>query len=223
MLLTDLTFDDWIEHAFAAEVRLGRNAWFFDDECDWWEPPPATAVDYITRLFADPQKPLQWFADAQIAQGLTYLFSISATGAKDWLSDPSTPLDKRLACVRSIFTLFEQLFAPRCAPELGFMSTTAGPPLNNVCYMWWDEFIAIAHPGEAHYQTLHDAALEVMEQTLLLPSIACQEAALHGLGHWHLQFPARTEEIIARYLANNPQLDPRLATYARSAKSGCVL
>jgi hypothetical protein len=223
MRLTDLSFDNWIEHAFAPEIRLGRNAWFFDDGCDWWEPQPAIAVDYITRLFAAPLTPLAWFADAQIAQGLTYLFSISATGAKDWLSDPSTPLEKRAACVRSIFTLFEQLFAPRCSDHLGFMSTAAGPPLNTVCYMWWDEFIAIAHPGDAHYQALHDAALEVMAQTLRLPSIACQEAALHGLGHWHHQFPARCEEIVVRYLADNPQLDARLTSYARAAKSGCVL
>ncbi|MDF3076102.1 MAG: hypothetical protein K0S54_3769, partial [Alphaproteobacteria bacterium] len=101
MKLTDLSFDFWIEHAFAPAVRVGRNAWFFDDDCDWWDPPASVAVGHITRLFADPVPPLQWFADAQIAQGLTYLFSISATGGKDWLSDPGTPLEQRLACVRS--------------------------------------------------------------------------------------------------------------------------
>jgi hypothetical protein len=222
MLLTDLSFDAWIEHAFAPAVRIGRNAWFFDDDCPWWDPPPSVAVAHITRLFEDPVPPLQWFADAQIAQGLTYLFSISATGGKDWLSDPTTPLDQRVACVRSIFTLFEQLFAPRCTNDLAFMSMQAGAPLNGVCYMWWDEFIAIAQPGDRHFDTLHEAALDVMAATLQLQSPACQEAALHGLGHWHLQFPKRTEEIIAAYLATNPGLDPKLTVYARSAQSGCV-
>jgi hypothetical protein len=223
MLLTDLSFDAWIEHAFAPAVRVGRNAWFFDDDCDWWDPPASIAVAHIARLFADPVPPLQWFADAQIAQGLRYLFSISATGGKDWLSDPTTPFEQRLACVRSIFTLFERLFAPRCSSELSHVAKVAGPPLNGVCYMWWDEFIAIAHPGDPHFQTLHEAALDVMAQTLRLPSPACQEAALHGLGHWHGQFPVRTTEIIDAYLAASPNLDPQLASYARAARSGCVL
>lgn len=223
MRLTDLDFDSWIEHAFAPEVRVGRPAWYFDDDCPWWDPPAAIAVDHITRLFSDPEPPLAWFADSQIAQGLTYLFSISATGGKDWLSDPSVATDKRLACVRSIFSLFAHLFAPRCSADLAFMSTVAGAPLNTVCYMWWDEFIAIAHPGDPHYHVLHEAALDVMDGTLRLPSIACQEAALHGLGHWHLQFPGRCEAIIDGYLAENAQRDPRLQLYARSARSGCVL
>jgi len=223
MRLTELNFDAWIEHAFAPEVRSQGNAWYFDDDPPWWDPPASAAVDHITRLFSDPQPPLKWFADSQIAQGLTYLFSISATGGKDWLSDPRVPVDKRLACVKSIFTLFERLFAPRCSADLSFMSRVAGAPLNTVCYMWWDEFIAIAHPDDPHHQALHDAALDVMEQTLRLPSIACQESALHGLGHWHLQFPERSETIIDGYLAENAQRDPRLQLYARSAKSGCVL
>ena len=223
MLLTDLSFDAWIEHAFAAEVRSGRNPWFFDDDCDWWDPPAPIAVAHITRLFADPQKPLHWFADAQIAQGLTYLFSISATGAKDWLSDPSTPVEKRLACVHSIFTLFERLFAPRCSAALSHLSEAPAGTLNCVCYMWWDEFIAIAHPDDRHFQTLHEAALDVMEKTLRLNSPACQEAALHGLGHWRGQFSARVEDIVSGYLAANPHLESRLQRYASAARSGCVL
>jgi hypothetical protein len=223
MLLTDLPFDAWIEHAFGREVRIGRNAWFFDQDCDWWDPPAPLAVAHITRLFHDPVPPLQWFAEAQIAQGLTYLFSISATGGKDWLSDPTTPLKQRLACVRSILPLFERLFAPRCSDALSHLSEAPAGTLNVVCYMWWDEFIAIAHPDDRHFQTLREAALEVMEKTLRLNSAACQEAVLHGLGHWHRQFPARTAEIIDAYLGANSQLDPRLASYARSARSGCVL
>lgn len=58
MRLTDLSFDDWIEHAFGPEVRIGRNPWHFDDDCPWWDPQPAVAVDYISRLFAAPDKAL---------------------------------------------------------------------------------------------------------------------------------------------------------------------
>jgi len=57
-------------------------------------------------------------------------------------------------------------------------------PLNYVCYMWWDEFPSIASAGDSDLPMLHDAALRTMERILLLSSLACQESALHGLGHW---------------------------------------
>ena len=30
MRLTDLTYEDWLEHAFGREVRIQQTAWFFD-------------------------------------------------------------------------------------------------------------------------------------------------------------------------------------------------
>jgi hypothetical protein len=47
--LTDLAFDDWLEHVFGHEVRFQQAAWFFDHDRDWWDPEPAVAVDYLTR------------------------------------------------------------------------------------------------------------------------------------------------------------------------------
>jgi hypothetical protein len=45
----------------------------------WWDPEPAVAVAYLTRLFECPEPALRWYSDSQIAQGLTYLVSTSAT------------------------------------------------------------------------------------------------------------------------------------------------
>ena len=47
--LTDLTYEDWLEHAFGHEVRIQQAAWFFDQNCDWWDPEPAVALAYLTR------------------------------------------------------------------------------------------------------------------------------------------------------------------------------
>jgi len=223
MRLTDLTFEQWIEHAFSHEVRIGRNAWFFDEDPDWWDPTPATAVEYLTRLFAAPEQALEWFADSQIAQGLTYLVSTSASGDSRWLSTPSVPGAVRKRCVEAIGTLFARLFAPRCSPALSYLSEAPAGTLNCVCYMWWDEFPSIAYPDDPDFLELHEAALGVMAATLKLNSSACQEAALHGLGHWQRQFPDRVTPIVDRFIAANPQLDPRLLAYAKSARCGCVL
>jgi hypothetical protein len=68
--LTDLTYEDWLEHAFGREVHIQQTAWFFDHDCDWWDPEPAFAVACLTRLFEHPDPALRWFSDSQIAQGL---------------------------------------------------------------------------------------------------------------------------------------------------------
>ncbi len=83
--LTDLAFEQWIEHAFGHEVRHQRNPWFFDPDPDWWDPKPVQPVDYLTRLFEEPDQHLEWFTDAQIARGLTYLVSTSVSG-EQWVA-----------------------------------------------------------------------------------------------------------------------------------------
>jgi hypothetical protein len=75
--LKDLTYHDWLKHAFGHEVRFQQAAWFFDHDRDWWDPEPAVALAYLTRLFESPE-PLIF--DSQIAQGLTYLVNTSASG-----------------------------------------------------------------------------------------------------------------------------------------------
>jgi hypothetical protein len=47
--LTDLSYQDWLEHAFGREVCIQQAAWFFDHDCDWWDPEPAVAVWLISR------------------------------------------------------------------------------------------------------------------------------------------------------------------------------
>ena len=62
-----------------------------------------------------------------------------------------------------------------------------------------------------------------MAEILALDSLACQESALHGLGHWQHAYPEEVQQIIDRFLNANKNLRPELAAYARSARTGCVL
>src|SRR4051812_605767 len=133
---------------FQPEVRFQRPQWFFDIDADWWNPEPIEAVAYLTRLFEGPEEPLYWFTDAQIAQGLTYLVSTSASGDNGWLYSTDVPVADRIHCVDSSVSLFAKLFLPRCAPHLSHLSDPATGPLNVVCYMWWDEFPCLALPGD---------------------------------------------------------------------------
>ena len=78
-------------------------------------------------------------------------------------------------------------------------------------------------PLLADRQPLQLAALETMAEILQFDSIACQESALHGLGHWHRMFPQAVESAIDEYISLHPEARPELLTYARSARCGCVL
>ena len=218
-----LAFDDWLEHSFGREVRFQQAPWYFDPEHDWWDPHPAEAVSHLTRLFEDPEPALSGFADSQIAQGLTYLVNTSASGDNGWLCSTDVPVRDRLRCVESVATLFAKLFEPRCTPSLCHLSEADAGTLNCVCYMWWDTFPSLTLAGEPDLPTLHETALRTMERTLRLNSIACQESALHGLGHWQRDYDQKVGQIIDRFCDAHPQADPRLLAYAKSARCGCVL
>ena len=67
------------------------------------------------------------------------------------------------------------------------------------------------------------ACLRVMTGALKLSSIACQESALHGLGHWKRYFPKEVEKVISDFLKHNPNTVADLRKYALRAKRGDVL
>ena len=170
-----------------------------------------------------PSGPLYWFSDDQIAQGLTYLVGTSASGDNGWLSAMEVRVETRVRCVEAIGKLFDRLFAPRCTQHLSHLSEVAAGTLNCVCYMWWDEFPCIALPCDPNLRRLSGTALTTMEHILGLGSLACQESALHGLGHWQRQHASEVARIIDAFVSSQTELDPRLLAYANAARCGCVL
>ena len=223
MRLTHLSYEDLLEHAFGREVRIQQAAWFFDSDCDWWDPEPAVAVSYLTRLFEHPGPALHWYSDSQIAQGITYLVSTSASGDSGWLYSTEVPIADRGRCVEAVASLFAQLFVPRCSPHLSHLSETEAGSLNGVCYMWWDGFPCLALAGDPNLPRMQETALRTMARILGLNSLACQESALHGLGHWQRDHDREVSAIIDCFLDANPDIDTRLVAYANAARCGCVL
>lgn len=221
--VSDLNYDAWLHHAFGPPVRPHGYPWFFDEDPPWWDPQPPVAIEYFTRLFSTIERSIADFSDAQIAQGLTYLLSTSASGDNGWFYSRATPIAARLRCVEAIEGVFAELFASRCAPILGHIDEAGAAPLNAVCYMWWDEFPCLALPDDPDCDLLHRAAIDVMSRTLRLESIACQEAALHGLGHWARHRPDDVTRVIDEFLADGRSRRAELISYARSARCGCVL
>lgn len=73
------------------------------------------------------------------------------------------------------------------------------------------------------HAAIEKTCLEVMDRALELDHPACQEGALHGLGHFHHGYGRQIRAIVDAYLRRTgPTLPPELRAYALSARGGRV-
>lgn len=211
-------FKEWVRSIFAHPVTT--NPWYWSAEPT--DPDAETCIDHLTKLFSAPEI-LDEYLDEQVRDGLYFLISNGCSSYTVALSDAKVPLQKRIACVDSMSILFSKFLNRRCSPHLSHLDQTGANPINSVTYMWWDIIPLCGHPNDRAYEELDEAALTMMQSTLNLESIACQESALHGLGHWHMFYSDRVSETIDLYLKHREkQLSPELIRYAKSARQGCV-
>jgi hypothetical protein len=249
-------FEDWLTFVFDRLVPdNASDAWYWHeaDPTAWdYSADPGTVVSYLGRLFEGAPVLLERYSDAQVAQGLEYLINNSLSNYMFPLMDPDVEWPARLRAIAAMYVVFEQIFEPNCDPELSHVRTDpAGAinPLNGVCYMWWDVCPLHGHAGptpeeefilpweelvdrgpavDPHAADLEAEILGVLERSLQLNNVACQEAALHGLGHRYYRHAARVEGIVNRYLdARLPswpddEQSQSLRGYALAARSGRV-
>ncbi|HEX5243394.1 MAG TPA: hypothetical protein VFW23_09065 [Tepidisphaeraceae bacterium] len=200
--------------------------WYWTPFDDPWAEDPTTNLIYLRRLFEQPEFLTSAYSRAQVAQGLWFLAAGTFSGYTKYLSDPVIPWPIRKDTIASIPQLFRHLFAAQCGDTLGHLDRRGDDPLCTCCYMWWDIFPAnggidiFPTGGE---EELIDAFLAAMSAILLLPSEACQESALHGLGHAAERFPDRVKPIIDEFLARQPKISEELKQYALRAREGSIL
>jgi hypothetical protein len=217
-------FEEW--RAWVFDHPAAGPEWYFDPEADWWDgaTDPERAVRYLTQLFESPIELLEGFSDAQVGRGLWFLASAGCSDLMFALLDPSVTWAQRERGIWSIYHLHRKLFAARCTENYGHLDAGPEPPspLNLLCYMWWDVCPVPYAEDPRERRRTGAVTLEVLRDTLRLPSPACQEGALHGLGHLQTEYRAEVRAIIDAYLKGSAVPVP-LRPYARSARSGCVL
>jgi len=232
--LSNLSFETWIEWVFDHPPGPpGAPGWYWSLDADTWSDSPEVTLRFLTRLFENPAAALTRYSDVQIEQGLWFLTNNSAWEILCVLWDTTLPRDERERGIRSMYSLFDKLFARRCTEYLCHTETSQNSraedvsPLNGSCYMWWDNVSGFRRAGNApagaeDARQLDVVFLETMRRILDLNSIACIESGLHGLGHWVYRQREPVERVISDFLDRNPKLPAALAEYAHHAAVGQV-
>jgi hypothetical protein len=222
-------FEEWIrfvfDHPAASALEPAARDWYWDadDEIERWTDQPTLTVQWMTRLFEHPES-LAPFSRDQVAQGICLLVGESSPGTfAGELLNADIELDLRLGCVRAIPSFFANYMALKCVkPTL--VRSAGTDALEWACFMWWDIWptwnYRMAQPST---DIIAAALLDAMAAIGALPSTACAESALHGLGHWYSRrsnYSGRALEIIDGLLLHADGWSPELVEYAKAARRG---
>jgi hypothetical protein len=220
----DITFREWVKFVF--DHAESEGAWYNLDNRVSWDARarPLLTIQYMTNLFTNADAPLSQFSNLQLRHGLWYIADIACSNHTQVLIDldNSVPMADRVKCIHSMFTLFEALFARRCAQHL-FYQGSSDNPLNLICDMWWDLVGGYGWAIHPAWSDMNDAFLSTLTKILELDSVACRGSALHGLGHWQTHCRVRVWKIVTKFLKHHPEIDPNLRKFALDARSGNVM
>lgn len=193
-------FDAWLAYLFEDD---SDDAWFSHYAAT---DTPVARAERIRHLFGNAGSLLSGYADDAVSDGVRTILD----GDIGVFFDKKVPVVGRTRGMRSIVTLFAEVFAPRIQHEVDQRT----PKIQHTCFMFFD--IGPIDLGD-------DTMLDVLEEIAALPSIPCQRAALHGLGHAHFHVPGDVEPIVDRWLRRHRDAPLELREYAQAARAGQVM
>lgn len=231
-----MNYDKWVKKIFCHEENVDIAPIRDDVEID--DIPTLSERDtlkMVTRLFESSEESLSGFSHKQVADGLGYL-SNEIEDSLRGLYNIDISFEERLRAVRSVFSLFRDGFGRFCDDS---MVDDSKNPVNSLCFMFWDAsqvslYLFATNPNDDFRDELADASIDILEEILMLPSIASQESALHGLGHAIMiaegvfqnerkrEIVSRIKKIIERYISEKKPAK-KLLDYAHQAKTGMIL
>ncbi len=176
-----------------------------------------TTLLRLKQVFEKPEL-LQLYSDDVIERAFWDIWH----AAFEAIYHPAIDWQVRYRFIRSFEHLFRDLFAWRCTSALSHLDEGASR-LNTTCYMWFDAGCRW-FPYDTKTRGPVDAAmLGVIRSILAIDHIACQEAALHGLGHRPTHQRYAVEAIVDDFLGANSKLSPPLRDYALHCRALRVL
>ena len=214
-------YEAWLAHIFDHPAH--DPAWYFSDQQPGPRLTSLETTQFVTRMLLQCGQDLQTYTDAQVNQGLNYIFSPSCSNMAFDIRDGSFGLEHKLEALRAIGTLYTDCFAPRCASVLSQSDDPGANKLNAICYMFWDVTPLTYWPSPRKRKPAYDVIFGVLDTAIHLPNVACVESGLHGLGHLHTALPKRVERVVEKFLDEAKDLPAGLERYAKSAKRGVIL
>jgi hypothetical protein len=183
-----LTYPEWIRFFFDRPIQE-KIFWDEIDEYDEWREiaVPARIVQYLRTLCLEHKAIREAYSEEQVEQGLWGIFATYMY--QRTLFEPAVDVGTRIQCVEAMYYLYADVVA-----YLG------GDKDDGFYWMWWDY---IGHEVRAYEaltmdgKQVFDAVIQTLAKILGLPSLNCQWAALHGLGHVH---HPKVREIVQHYL-----------------------
>lgn len=206
---------EWVDCVFGQAEPSNYNPERLEEICG---PDEATLLRLI-EVFENPTAFLKPYPDAVIDRAFWDLDG-GGGGVFEVIYGTSVDWEVRLRFIRSFEIVFRELFAVRWAPALGHCDEE-GSGLT-ACYMWFDFNCWLPMRDPMVSKPFDAAFLASMQAVLAIDHVACQESALHGLGHWHHKQSAAVETIIDEFVKNQRHLPERLTEYASAARRGSV-
>jgi hypothetical protein len=195
--------------------------WYIDSDAPDFEATDEEIVALLSLTFQRSGTDLLRFSDAQVENGLWFVADNSV--CMYIVRDSNMPITQRLQAVSDVYRLYCDCFAKRCTETLSHLDEPGSSPLNGVCYMFWDLSSLTYLEKCRDRAAMEDTVRSVLSRTLEIPHLACQEGALHGLGHMALfDDTRRTRRVVDAFLKQK-DLDEDLREYALDAREGRVM
>jgi hypothetical protein len=212
-----VTFDQFANFIF--DHSPSPVEWYLAEDFVPPELRPEIAVVYTKDLFANARMYANKYSESQFCSGLEYLVNPACSDHCYFLLDQSVKAQNRIEVMTAMYEVFDGVFANKCNDVLMHSTSGQGNRYNYICYMWWDVFPRHGAPAKRELANTDRQILNVLARIVELKSVACKEAALHGLGHWYFGYPELVEEIID---ANRSSIPANLVQYAQDARVGRV-
>ncbi|HZU33033.1 MAG TPA: hypothetical protein VFB79_18095 [Candidatus Angelobacter sp.] len=191
--LSQLKFEEFLSFFFDHDIQKEeywylepdfQNSNHFDDKD---VSSPRVIVEHLTRLFTEFAAIAPRYSPPQINAGIWAMFC--GFQIQKYLWFPSTPLERRVSCIRSMYFVYSD-----------YVAKSSVEVMENCFDMWWESvasgfwaqmhFDCKSNEGDvlslnAEHKALLNAMFETLTKILALTDTRTQIYALHGLGHLH--------------------------------------
>lgn len=210
-----LTFDEWFKIISSFENRDAM--WEADQRVH--DLPPNQAADYLERLFNESSTICKDLQPVPLSHMIWFFQGICSSYWWE-VREPEVPIEKQVSTVLALKCFYTDFLD-------SYLLITPGDlhEAETAVYMMWDMDClegAAMFPESNSSEHLVDPIFEVLRAALRCKAHACQQSALHGLGHLAHYHPERVHAEIDWALAEKGRLHANLLSYAHDARKGMI-